>query len=149
MICRALLRICRALLRICRAHLGIDSLFSHVPPTNKCSVCLFWRMYRALLRTHEALSILPLDWQPNSIVSWLAVELNCLLIGSRAQLCLDRFPQIISDQSPVRWQGAVHKERWGAGVETQKNVRGVFGGWGRLPFNETYAPSLSTIYDGA
>jgi len=42
-----------------------------------------------------------------------------------------------------------HHERWGAGVETQKNVRGVFGGWGRVPFNEPYAPSLSTIYDGA
>ena len=40
-------------------------------------------------------------------------------------------------------------ERWGAGVETQKNVLGVFGGWGRVPFNEPYAPSLSTIYDGA
>ena len=40
-------------------------------------------------------------------------------------------------------------ERWGAGVETQKNARGEIGGWGRVPFNETYAPSLSTIYDGA
>ena len=40
-------------------------------------------------------------------------------------------------------------ERWGVGVETQKNVRGEIGGWGRVPFNETYAPSLSTIYDGA
>jgi len=40
------------------------------------------------------------------------------------------------------------RERWGAGVETQKNVRGEIGGWGRVPFNETYAPSLSTIYDG-
>jgi len=40
-------------------------------------------------------------------------------------------------------------ERWGAGVETQKNVRNEIGGWGRVPFNETYAPSLSTIYDGA
>ena len=40
-------------------------------------------------------------------------------------------------------------ERWGAGVETQKNVRGEIGGWGRVPFNEIYAPSLSTIYDGA
>ena len=40
-------------------------------------------------------------------------------------------------------------ERWGAGVETHKNVRGEIGGWGRVPFNETYAPSLSTIYDGA
>ena len=40
-------------------------------------------------------------------------------------------------------------ETWGAGVETQKNVRGEIGGWGRVPFNETYAPSLSTIYDGA
>ena len=28
-------------------------------------------------------------------------------------------------------------ERWGAGVETQKNVRGEIGGWGRVPFNET------------
>ena len=42
-----------------------------------------------------------------------------------------------------------HVERWGAGVETQKNVRGEIGGWGRVPFNETYAPSLCTIYDGA
>ena len=40
-------------------------------------------------------------------------------------------------------------ERWGAGVETQKNVRGEVGGWGRVPFNEPYAPSLKTIYDGA
>ena len=41
------------------------------------------------------------------------------------------------------------RERWGDGVETQKNVRGEIGGWGRVPFNETYAPSLNTIYDGA
>ena len=41
------------------------------------------------------------------------------------------------------------RERWEAGVETQKNVRGEIGGWGRVPFNEPYAPSLSTIYDGA
>ena len=40
-------------------------------------------------------------------------------------------------------------QRWGAGVETQKNVRGEVGGWGRVPFNEPYAPLLSTIYDGA
>jgi len=40
-------------------------------------------------------------------------------------------------------------ERWGAGVETQKNVRGEIVGWGRVPFNEPYTPSLSTIYDGA
>ena len=41
------------------------------------------------------------------------------------------------------------EERWGAWVETQKNVRGEIGGWGRVPFNEPYAPSWSTIYDGA
>jgi len=40
-------------------------------------------------------------------------------------------------------------ERWGAGVETQQNVRGEVRGWGRVPFNEPYTPSLSTIYDGA
>ena len=40
-------------------------------------------------------------------------------------------------------------ERWGAGVETQKNVREEIGGWGREPFHENYALSLSTIYDGA
>jgi len=40
-------------------------------------------------------------------------------------------------------------ERWGAGVETQKNIRGEVGGWGRVPFNEPYALSLSTIYEGA
>ena len=43
----------------------------------------------------------------------------------------------------------VHQiEGWGAGVETQKNERGEIEGWGRVPFNEPYAPSLSTIYDG-
>jgi len=44
---------------------------------------------------------------------------------------------------------AAPDERWGAGVETQKNVREEIGGWGRVPFNEPYAPPLSTIYDGA
>ena len=44
---------------------------------------------------------------------------------------------------------AQQSERWGAGVETQKNVPGEIGGWGRVPYNEPYAPSLSTIYDGA
>ena len=47
------------------------------------------------------------------------------------------------------WEQRSEAERWGDGVETQKNVRGEIGGWGRVPFNETYAPSLSTIYDGA
>jgi len=42
-----------------------------------------------------------------------------------------------------------HEERWGAGVETQKNIREEIGEWGRVPFNEPHAPSLSTIYDGA
>jgi len=40
-------------------------------------------------------------------------------------------------------------ERCGAGVETQKNVWREIGGWGPVPYNKTYAPSLSTIYDGA
>ena len=44
---------------------------------------------------------------------------------------------------------ALRWERWGDGVDTQQNVRGEVGGWGRVPFNEPYAPSLSTIYDGA
>ena len=48
-----------------------------------------------------------------------------------------------------RHQHSNPEERWGAGVETQKNVRGEVGGWGQIPFNEPYAPSLSTIYDGA
>ena len=47
------------------------------------------------------------------------------------------------------WSLEYRVERWGAGVETQKKVRGEVGGWGRVPFNEPYAPSLSTIYDGA
>ena len=47
------------------------------------------------------------------------------------------------------WEAVRQIERWGAGVETQKNVRGEIEGWGRVPFNEPYAPSLSTIYDGA
>ena len=53
------------------------------------------------------------------------------------------------DAFDARMHQDAFDERWGAGVETQKNVRGEIGGWGRVPFNETYAPSLSTIYDGA
>jgi len=49
----------------------------------------------------------------------------------------------------VVFNRSTYDERWGAGVETQKNVRGEIGEWGRVPFNEPYAPSLSTIYDGA
>ena len=49
----------------------------------------------------------------------------------------------------TQYHNVCETERWGAGVETQKNVRGEIGGWGRVTFNETYAPSLSTIYDGA
>ena len=59
-------------------------------------------------------------------------------------LCKETF---IKDYSKDYQKGYV--ERWGAGVETQKNVRGEIGGWGRVPFNEPYAPLLSTIYDGA
>ena len=56
---------------------------------------------------------------------------------------------LICDMTSQRIVFFGDSERWGAGVETQKNVRGEIGGWGRVPFNETYAPSLSTIYDGA
>jgi len=52
-------------------------------------------------------------------------------------------------KSPLPPAININHERWGAGVETQKYVRGDIGIWGRVPFNETYAPSLSTIYDGA
>ena len=56
----------------------------------------------------------------------------------------------ISSESKFRGESKVGLcERWGAGVKTQKMVRGEIGGWGRVPFNETYAPSLSTIYDKA
>ena len=44
---------------------------------------------------------------------------------------------------------SLRRERWGAGVETQKIVREEIGGWGRVPFNKLYAPLLSTIYDEA
>jgi len=49
----------------------------------------------------------------------------------------------------TKWRGILVAERWGAGVETQKDGLGEVGGWGRVPFNEPYAPSLSTIDDGA
>ena len=55
---------------------------------------------------------------------------------------------MMSEKSALH-TGITWDERRGAGVETQKNIRGEIGGWGRVPFNETYAPSLSTIYDGA
>ena len=58
-------------------------------------------------------------------------------------------PHLVVSTLPLPLRRLPFDERWGAGVETQKNVRGEIGGWGRVPFNENYAPSLSTIYDGA
>ena len=52
----------------------------------------------------------------------------------------------------IEMYGKVNCNVWrggGLGSRPKKNVRGVFGGWGRVPFNEPYAPLLSTIYDGA
>ena len=40
----------------------------------------------------------------------------------------------------------VHDERWGAGVETQKNVRGEIGGWGRVPFNVMHVMNMSCTF---
>ena len=56
---------------------------------------------------------------------------------------------IVKKRHENKWLKFRPYERWGAGVETQKNIRGEIEGWGRVPFNEPYAPSLSTIYDGA
>ena len=58
-------------------------------------------------------------------------------------------PQKSTENMRKRALHMLFTERWGAGVETQKNVRREIGGWGRVPFNEPYAPLLSTIYDGA
>ena len=55
--------------------------------------------------------------------------------------------QKVSDEVGCR----AHRQRevGGWGRDPKKNVRGEIGGWGRVPFDEPYAPSLSTIYDGA
>ena len=73
------------------------------------------------------------------------LSLPCGRQGFGSDLSVAQKSCQMSDPSDALLQS----ERWGAGVETQINVRGEIGGWGRVPFNETYAPSLSTIYDGA
>jgi len=83
-----------------------------------------------------------LPWDPlivSTEIVWMIVSTETLSGNN-----LSRHDQWVS--GPIDLNG---NERWGAGVETQKNVRGEIRGWGRIPFNETYAPSLSTIYDGA
>jgi len=75
-------------------------------------------------------------------------EYACLVVGLFSH---DEVIFLSMRQSVVRLfsHNRAPFERWGAGVETQENVRGEIGGWGRVPFNEPYAPSWSTIYDGA
>jgi len=78
---------------------------------------------------------------------------SCADVNTLTRIHEHTYTQILDffqscSRTPTLWL-AHSVERWGAGVETQKNVRGEIGGWGRVPFNETYAPSLSTIYDGA
>ena len=81
------------------------------------------------------LSSNPVYTRSNSRSEWTCENLNGHIIDLNS----------VTSWTYLQW----YNERWGAGVETQKNVRGEIGGWGRVPFNETYAPSLSTIYDGA
>ena len=98
-------------------------------------VCMFVCMYMALCHVEYA---------------WCCLEScrYCLrYVCVRMSVCISVFVCVyVHDLMPRR---ICSIERWGAGVETQKNVRGEVGGWGRVPFNEPYAPSLSTIYDGA
>ena len=67
----------------------------------------------------------------------------------RERECAEKIVLVVACTGFSQMLEITEEERWGAGVETQKNVRGEVGGWGRVPFNETYAPLLSTIYDGA
>ena len=76
---------------------------------------------------------------------WNSVRWMCSLLMEYGSLFMESGTLLL--EYKTLW--LTFRERWGAGVETQKNVRGEIGGWGRVPFNEPYAPSLSTIYDGA
>ena len=69
---------------------------------------------------------------------------ECVVLCCRVLQCVAVYCVFVVGAAPFS-----RVERGGAGVETQKKVRGEIGGWGRVPFNETYAPSLSTFYDGA
>jgi len=63
-------------------------------------------------------------------------------------VCLNVYIHPHKQNQSIAIESACTVERWGAGVKIQKNVRGEVGGWGRVPFNEPYAPLLSIIYDG-
>jgi len=79
--------------------------------------------------------------------SWVLCMYSSVLTSSMTCSSSHSTPRILQAYKCIRLR--TRWERWGAGVETQKNVLGEVGGWGRVPFNEPYAPSLSTIYDGA
>jgi len=84
------------------------------------------------------------------LVNQRIISANCLRIC--VVLCVAVYCNYLTQCCVLQYNASIWlctAERWGAGVETQKNVRGEIRGWGRVPFNETYAPSLSTIYDGA
>ena len=100
-----------------------------------CYVMLYYLMYRALLSLYIGLFWVctGLFWRPLRCVMW------CCIILCHARPCHVMLAVLMMHLC----------ERWGAGVETQKNVRGEIEGWGRVPFNAPYAPSLITIYDGA
>ena len=89
---------------------------------------------------------------PHNYFLLMCTLFMCLIVYSVCLLLLYLrvlFSCVIFVCQIVKQERNPHNERWGAGVETQKNVLGEIGGWGRVPFNEPYAPSLSTIYDGA
>ena len=85
-------------------------------------------------------------------VKSLSTHMCVVLCGGALQcvaVCCSRWHMYTCRVTHGKETRQTHNERWRAGVETQKNVRGEIGGWGRVPFNEPYAPLLSTIYDGA
>ena len=138
-------RLCLAGRNWTRRALGVPQAQSCGTPTMSKET---WEISKeTYLRDCESKQTNPRDCETANVsTKWLEESQNRL--GKSKKTC-SRDQVTLAEEAGRLRNVKKDMERWGAGVETQKNVRGEIGGWGRVPFNEPYAPSLSTIYDGA
>ena len=110
----------------------------------------------ALMRLSSYAAAYHDKWELWRVVPILSITLSLSLshthththTNTHTHSCIPRQMRanIIDKKDLYFWQNrpvymTTRDEGWGAAVETQKNVRGEIGGWGRVPFNEPYAPS--------
>ena len=132
-------------------NIGHDSDLSDVPQWYMTWLNKMWHDSEICDMTQNYVTWLSDMW----FECYLTMRHHCAMHLRRANpLFLTYETELIPTQEWVLFRiwginGAMHYRRAIPSFLSVRHSSWEVGGWGRVPFNETYAPSLSTIYDGA